>query len=114
MIYFRSTITALNAHITELQVRLAASESERRELQDRLLLRANSTPIIERESPVDVKVPVMNFIAPPGVNPPDIQDLLKETWIQNETNYFIGQGFEYDRAKGQAEQNYKDQHGYNN
>lgn len=115
MVYFRSTIQALNAHIVELQVRLAASESERRELQDRLLLRANSTPILERESPVITKAPVMNFIAPPGVNPPDIQDTLREVWIQNEREYLMNdQGFDYDRANGQAEQNYRDQHGYSN
>jgi hypothetical protein len=115
VIYFQATIAALQAHIASLQSQLAASESERRELQDRLLLKANSTAIIEREPSIVPKLPNIQYIAPPGINPLEIQDAMKDVWIQNEMNHFIEvEGWDYDRARGQAEQNYQDQHGYKN
>lgn len=111
MIYFSPTIKALQAHITELQVRLAASETERQQLLDRLLMKGNFTPITEMPAPAVAKSP-LHYIAPPGVNPIEVQDAIRDHWMQEETDYLI-RTFGYDefRARDQAEQAYKDMHG---
>lgn len=95
-------------------MRLASSESERQSLLDRLLAKNRVDPIVENVPPVP-KPPNFQYIAPPGINPLEIQDAMKDVWIQNEMNYFIeSEGWDYDRARGQAMQNYNDQHGYSN
>lgn len=112
LIYFSPTIIALRAHIAELQVRLQASEAERQQLLDRLLLKHNFTPVSEGTSVTPRPSLPLHYIAPPGVNPIEIQDAIKDHWLQEETDYFVNTlGYDYDRARSQAEQNYKDQHG---
>lgn len=110
MIYFRPTISALKAHIAELQVRLAASEAERQALLDRLLEKNRFSPVTET-APAQAASPALQYIAPPGVNPVEIQDALRDVWIQEEAMYLMNElGYADDRAWAQAKQNYEDQH----
>ncbi len=110
MIYFASTIHALQAHIAELQARLAASETERQELLDRLLSKNRVDPIKEA-APVPAK-PALQYIAPPGVNPIEVQDGIRDVWLQEEMGYLMNElGYDPIRARNQAERAYDEQHG---
>lgn len=112
MIYFSPTVQALQAHIAELQARLAASEAERQSLLDRLLLKHNFSPIAEPEATPASSKPALQVIAPPGVNPVEIQDAVRDVWIREEADYLIGTlGYDELRAYNQAAQSYNDQHG---
>jgi hypothetical protein len=112
VIYFSPTIKALQSHITELQVRLAASETERQQLLDRLLMKNNFTPMGEASAVTPRPSSPLQYIAPPGVNPIEIQDAIRDVWMQEEINHLINTlGYDEYRAQAQAEQAYKDQHG---
>lgn len=107
--YFQSTIRALQAQIDDLKDRLAASEEERRKLQDRLLVKHNTEPLTA--VPVSDAKPALQFVAPPGMALPDIQDATREVWLAEETSYLISLGFESERARAQAEASYVEQYG---
>lgn len=114
MIFFSPTIRALQAHITELQVRLAASETERQQLLDRLLQKHNFSPVGEVSAEKPRPSSPLQYIAPPGVNPVEIQDAIKDVWMNEEVGYLMNTlGYDEGRAFAQAEQSYKDQHGIN-
>lgn len=110
MIYFSPTVRALKAHIDDLKQRLADSETERKALLDRLLQKRGAEPI--HEAPAPAAKPALQVIAPPGMALPDVQDAVRDVWIQEEVTYLMGTlGYEEGRAYAQAEQSYKDQHG---
>ena len=109
MIYFHPTVRALQAQIDDLKDRLAASEEERRKLQDRLLVKHNTEPLTA--VPVPNAKPALQFIAPPGMALPDIQDATRDVWLAEETDYLIGLGFEPERTRARAEASYVEQHG---
>lgn len=110
MIYFRSHLRLLEAQITDLQTRLAASETERQLLLDRLLEKHRVEPLQVKSAPVQVKA--AQYLAPPGVNPVEVQDAIRDVWIAEETEYLIGtMGFDPIRARAQAEAQYAAQHG---
>lgn len=111
MIYFQPTVTALQSHIADLQQRLAASETERQQLLDRLLMKANFTPIASPDPQTAAKLP-LQYIAPPGVNPVEIQDGIRDVWLQEEMGYLMNElGYDPIRARNQAERAYDEQHG---
>lgn len=93
-------------------MRLAASETERQQLLDRLLLKHNFTPVSEGASVTPRPSSPLQYIAPPGVNPIEMQDAIRDHWLQEEADYLVNTlGFDEYRARAQAEQAYKDQHG---
>lgn len=109
MVYFSPTIRALRAHIVELQMRLASSEAERQQLQDRLLLRVNASPI-HAPDPLPGP-PALQVIAPPGVALPEVQDAVREVWIREEAVYYMDTlGYDEQRAWSQAQAEYIRQH----
>jgi len=115
LIYFKSTIDALQSHIAELQARLAASESERQSLLDRLLTKSRIDPITEQSPATMAKPTALQYIAPPGVNPIEIQDAVRDVWMQEEVTYLMNElGYDEIRAHNQAAQNYNTQHGISN
>lgn len=110
MIYFAPHVRALEAHIADLQVRLAASETERQRLLDRLLEKHRVEPLTEKAAPAQIKA--VQYLAPPGVNPVEVQDAIRDVWLQEEAEYLIGQqGFEPMRARAEAEARYNAEHG---
>lgn len=110
MIYFRPHVRALEAFIVDLQTRLAASEMERQRLLDRLLEKNRVEPLTEKAAPAQIKA--VQYLAPPGVNPVEVQDAIRDVWITEETDYLIGnQGFDPVRARAEAEARYNAQYG---
>lgn len=104
MIYFSATIRAMQAHIETLQARNAALEAERTALLDRLLEKRNIAPITEPEKPA--LTPAVQIIAPYGV-PKEAEDAIRASWIAEETEYLqVSAGYEYERARSIAEQNW--------
>lgn len=115
MIYFRPHVRALEAHIVDLQTRLAAAETERQQLLDRLLEKHRVTPLAEKPAPTPAPVRAVQYLAPPGINPIEVQDAIRDVWIQEETDYLIGnQGFDPVRARAEAEARYNAMHGITN
>lgn len=58
------------------------------------------------------KPTALQYIAPPGVNPIEIQDAVRDVWIQEEVTYLMDTlGYDETRAYNQASQNYNSQHG---
>ena len=111
MVYFKSTINALQSQIDDLKKRLDDSEAERKSLHDRLLMKHNFSTIAEPTVPIVTK-PALQYIAPPGVNPIEIQDAMRDVWIQEESDYLRNElGYDEIRARNQAEQSYNQQHG---
>jgi len=113
VIYFSPTIHALKAHIADLTARLAASEEQNARLLDRLLLRNNVSPIQEPEVAAPIAKPTaLQYIAPPGVQPVEIQDAMRDVWIQDEATYLMDTlGYEEGRAWNQAQESYQQPHG---
>lgn len=104
MIYFSATIRAMQAHISTLQAQITALEAERAALLDRLLTKQNISPIAEPEKPA--LPPSVQIIAPFGV-PAEAQDAIKASWIAEETEYLqVSAGYEYERARSVAENNW--------
>ncbi len=73
-------------------------------------MKANFTPIASPDPQTAAKLP-LQYIAPPGVNPVEIQDAIKDVWIKEEKDYLMDTlGFDEARAQGQAEYVYRQQH----
>lgn len=97
----------MQAHIDALQAQVIALEAERAALLDRLLEKRNIAPIAAPEKPASV--PGVQIIAPYGV-PKEAEDAIRASWIAEETEYLqVSAGYEYERARNIAEQNWLSQ-----
>lgn len=112
MFFTRAHVSALEAQIADLKERLDKSERERAVLLDRLLAKNNIEPTRQVTlDPPDTKRPVIEILSPFGVNPPEIEDGVRASWVAEETDYLMMvKGLDAERAKIQAEQNYLSQY----
>lgn len=91
---------ALEAQIADLQKRLDRAQDENRALLDRLLQRHNVAPMSE---PPKASAPVIEVISPSGTVPPEMQDAVRESWVQEEAEYVATmQGLDAARARQEA------------
>jgi hypothetical protein len=91
---------ALQAQIIDLQKRLDRAQDENRALLDRLLQKNNVAPV--SESPKSTQ-PVIEVISPSGAVPPEMQDAVRDSWVQEEADYVaMTQGLDADRARQEA------------
>lgn len=110
MIYFSPTVRALREQIEDLRGRLKESDAERRALLDRLLEKHRITPVAE-SSPAS-PAPALQFVAPPGVQFPEVQNVVRDVWIREEVDYLKNRlGYDEARAYAQAEASYQQQYG---
>lgn len=106
----RSHVQALEAEIAWLKEQLADLTVERRQLQDRLLARANVEPITQKPQP---KLPETVQIVTPFGNgaTPEIVDAMKESWMGEEAAYLMSEhGLTEEQAKVEAERGWLAQH----
>lgn len=109
MLYGRATIQALQSQIDDLKARLEQSESERKALQDLLLIRHNYEPVSKAEVRPS-SAPALQVIAPFGVQPADIAEPMREAWIENEAEWLEeNTGLDEMRARSEAERRYLSQ-----
>jgi hypothetical protein len=124
VIYFRSTIRALEDQIAYLKERLAKVEQEKREceaaarerenaladrarsrddaLLDRLLAKNNVAPVTETPKPAPP-----DMLTPFGVVDPDVQEAYKESFLREETAHIMARdGCDEGIARAYAEQEY--------
>ena len=110
MLYLRSTVQALQSQIDDLRQRLDASEQERKDLLDRLLSRNNVEPLRQSE-PARATAPPIQYIAPFGVQPAEIEQPLRDSWIEEETAYVMQTtGMDWERSHAEAQRRYIGQH----
>lgn len=106
MFYTRAHVEALNAQIEFLKGELAKSQQENKDLLDRLLLKHSVTPISE---PIQSKDPIQ-VLTPFGVLPGEMEDLVKDSWIRDEMEHWINEGYDEIRARQIANDEYLRQH----
>ena len=111
MLFFLPTVRALEAHIADLQARLAASETERHALLDRLLAKNRVEPLASAPQQPQPQIS-SRVIAPPWVGFEEVQDAQREVWLQEEISYLVNEvGFDEQRARSEAVRRYDEQHG---
>lgn len=107
MFYSKAHVEALNAQIEYLKAQLAEAKQECKDLLDRVLLKANVTPVSE---PLASSREPIQVIAPMGVIPGEMEDLVKQSWLRTEAEHWMNEGYDEFRAKQMAEQEYLKQH----
>jgi hypothetical protein len=105
--YTQAHVRALEAQIKWLQEQLARSQQEERNLLDRLLIRANVTPMSE---PLQSTKEPIQVMTPFGVLPGEMEDLVKDSWIRDEMEHWMNQGYDEARARQVANDEYLRQH----
>jgi hypothetical protein len=91
VIYTRAHINALESQIADLKERLEKADRERQSLLDRLLEKHNVMPII----PPAPQPAAIEVIHPYGVLTPDVDDAVRESWLQEEMQHIrMTQGIE--------------------
>lgn len=92
-------------------MRLAASETERQALLDRLLAKNRvepvTPPVQQAKAASEPRV-----IAPPWAGFAEVQDAQRDIFLKEETEYLMSEhDWEYGRARAEAEERYKAQYG---
>lgn len=101
-----SHVKALEGQIADLKAQLADERKERQDLLDRLLAKNNVQPI---QSETSTKT-VVEMISPWGATLPEVEDEYRKSWVAEEKAYWIGQGYNEERAEAQAEEAYRKRH----
>lgn len=102
----RAHVEALEKQIEYLKGELEKSRQECKDLLDRLLQKHNVTPVSE---PIAAKEPIQ-VITPFGVLPGEMENLVKDSWLRDEAEHWVNQGYDESRARQMAEDEYMKQH----
>ena len=99
---------AFKAHIADLQQRLQQSETEKLDLLNRLLERHNVSAV---GVPAPPKAEPIQVLSPFPSMPPEMEDAVKDSWLNEETEYIIQtRGLSPDLARAEAERSFTAQH----